>query len=54
MIPAAHSSVQYMHCHGFKGLLFTVIDATVACVDICEVLPILYYVTCDFCVYECS
>ena len=33
MIPAAHSSVQYMHCHGFlKGLLFTVIDATVACV----------------------
>ena len=44
-----------MHCHGFfKGLLFTVIDAPVACVDICEVLPILYYVTCDCCVYERS
>ena len=44
-----------MHCHGlFKGLLFTVIDAPVACVGLCEVLPILCYVTCDCCVYECS
>ena len=44
-----------MHCHGlFKGLLFTVIDATVALLDICEMLPILYFVTCDCCVYECT
>ena len=44
-----------MHCHGlFKGLLFTVIDPTIAYVGLCEVLPILYYVTCDCFVYECS
>ena len=44
-----------MHCHGFfKVYCLLLLMHLLHVLDICEVLPILYFVTCDCCVYECS
>ena len=47
----AHNTLRCIAMASLKGLLFTVIDAPVACVGR-EVQPILWYVTCDCCVCE--